>query len=232
MFKVKRPDTPPECTKQTGYNTKEIVYELERIFLGKCYLCEQNSLADPEIEHFEPHKKDENKKYDWKNLYYACSRCNSLKGATHINLLDCCDPNTDVFSPIMLLVPSRYDDEVTVKATGAEPCAKTLNTIELLNKCYNDNSTGLRAITRSVLLDRIHDEYQKILTYRRTILRVGFGEEEVNIAKIRIKAMLRDNYPFSVFWKWFVLGDSALLNAIPELRGLTNLNNLEQLTKP
>lgn len=89
MFKVDRPLEAPQCTKKTGYNTVEIVEILHEIFQGKCYLCEKDNLHDPEIEHFVPHEKDDELKYDWQNLFYACGRCNSIKGATHTNLLNC-----------------------------------------------------------------------------------------------------------------------------------------------
>lgn len=221
MFKVERPLVAPECTQKTGYNTREIVAELEKIFHGKCYLCEQNSLSDPEIEHFLPHEgKNLQRKYNWNNLYYSCSRCNSLKGSTHTNLLDCCDPATDVFSPIMLLLPSRYDDDVIVEIVQADPSEQITNTAALLKKCYNDNSTGLRGITREVLIEKIHNEWHKLINYRNTITSVASSDEEVNLARGRIKSMLKNTYPFSVFWKWWVLGDGKLLKAMPEISAL------------
>lgn len=220
MFKVERPHEAPECNERTGYNTPAIVKALEKMFLGKCYLCEQSALSDPEIEHFQPHKGDPKLKFDWNNLYYACSRCNGIKGAAHTNLLNCCDPNTDVFSPIMLLAPNRPDDKVQVIINEENPSEQILNTAKLLHKCYNEDSTGLRGITREALIEKIYDDYYQIIGYQRTITNIKIPEEEKSIAKGRIKHMLNSSYPFSVFWKWWVLGDRKLLELMPELKAL------------
>ncbi|SCY34926.1 HNH endonuclease [Pseudomonas sp. NFACC37-1] len=220
MFKVERPHEFPECNERTGYNTPDIVKALEKIFLGKCYLCEQHALSDPEIEHFQPHKGNPNLKFDWSNLYYACSRCNSIKGSSHTNLLDCCDPDTDVFSPIKLLVPARYDDDVEVILTEAKPSEKALNTAKLLDRCYNENSTGLRGITRQTLIELIYHDYHQLVGWRNTVTDAKVPDEEKATPMGRIKHMLQSKYPFSVFWKWWVLGDSRLLEAMPELKEL------------
>ncbi|ERK99715.1 hypothetical protein O999_10855 [Pseudomonas putida LF54] len=220
MFKVERPHDAPECNERTGYNTPEIVKALEKMFLGKCYLCEQDALSDPEIEHFQPHEGNTKLKFDWNNLYYACSRCNSLKGSTHTDLLDCCDPDTDVFSPIKLVLPSRYDDDIHVTLTENEPSEKAVNTSRLLNRCYNEDATGLRGITRAVLVEKMHGEWHQLVGYRNIVTSIRFSDEEKHIPMGRIKAMLQTKYPFSVFWKWWVLGDSKLLEVMPELKEL------------
>jgi hypothetical protein len=65
MFNVDRVAPAPASLNKNQYNTKDVVDILEPMFHGKCYLCEQDELTDPEIEHFDPHKGDVTKKYDW-----------------------------------------------------------------------------------------------------------------------------------------------------------------------
>ena len=88
MFNVTRPIQAPAPLANNCYNHPDVLSALKPMFHGKCYLCERDELHDVEIEHFDPHMGDDTKKYDWDNLFYSCSRCNSLKSNTHTNLLN------------------------------------------------------------------------------------------------------------------------------------------------
>jgi len=52
MFNVNRNIPAPHCLSKNVYNHRSVVSALETMFYGKCYLCEQGNLMDPEIEHF------------------------------------------------------------------------------------------------------------------------------------------------------------------------------------
>lgn len=211
MFNVQRPSPAPECTKATGYNTKEIVEKLEQMFFGKCYLCEQSRLPDPQIEHFFPHSLDSTKKHDWHNLYLSCSRCNSIKGTKHLNLLDCCDPAVDVDLLIKISLTTYYDEEITIEAASLDADEKTINTVELLKLCYNDKGTPLRAISRTALIEKIAEHHHQILKLRQILTSETSSDSEIHEATSKLSAMLKEKYPFSSAWKWFVRRDSKLL---------------------
>jgi uncharacterized protein (TIGR02646 family) len=210
MFNVTRPTEVPACLSRNQYNETEVVFTLESIFFGKCYLCERDALSDPEIEHFDPHEGDPTKKFDWNNLYYCCSRCNSIKGSIHKNLLDCCDANVDVFRSIKCLLPSVPDNPIIVETGFSSPTSTVLNTVALLQKCYNEDNTALRGITRAVLVDRLFDMFSDFLGYRVKLRDKKYGKGEKDLAKERLLAMLDVRFPFSCFWRWHVLGDSFL----------------------
>lgn len=217
MFNVKRPSEAPECTKKTGYNTDKIVSNLKDIFHGKCYLCEQDDLIDPEIEHLIPHEGDETLKYKWTNLYLSCGRCNSIKGSTHKNILDCCNDSMTLWNTFKCLLPSTPNGNIIVQATTNEEDESIKNTATLLSKCYNESNTPLRGITRSVLFEKIFDHYCDIISYRRTILSKKSTTPEISYATLRIQSMLKISFPFSVFWKWYLLSDDKLLAKIGHL---------------
>ena len=61
MFNVIR--TKPALDVKKIYLSEEVVFELEKIFYGKCYLCE-DVVSDPQIDHFIPVEIDKTKKYD------------------------------------------------------------------------------------------------------------------------------------------------------------------------
>lgn len=217
MFKVSRPSTPPSCTKSSGYNTAEIVKILSKIFHGKCYLCEQIHLSDPEIEHLVPHEGDDKKKFDWNNLYYSCSRCNSIKGSKHKNILDCCDSNTEIFKSLQFSMPGHPDHNIRVNVVDCYKNKATHNTAALLERCYNEAATGLRGITRSNLIDKIFDHYCDLLILRQTIVNIKSTKGEIKLAKDKLAVMLESSFPFSAIWKWHLLQDEKLLDKTHDL---------------
>jgi len=208
MFKVVRSQPGPDVKK--NYLSKEVVFELEKIFYGKCYLCE-DIVADPQIDHFIPVETDKNKKYDWNNLYYACSRCNNIKG-TASDLLDCCDPNIDVFKAIKCLCATNKIDDVLVEAQTDD--VKTQNTAQLLHRCYNENNTAIRCISRKQLHERIFQKYSKFLFQSNKLYDISSSEKEKDTAVGELENMIDMAYPFSVFWKWHIKSDTFLFRII------------------
>jgi len=152
--------------------------------------------------------------YDWSNLYYSCSRCNGIKSHVHIDLLNCCDPNVDVFREIKCILPSIPDGPIIVEAAIDPNDIKTRNTVELIYKCYNEDNTALRAITRSVLMEKLWEHFTNFLTYRSKIVDKRSTTLERQHAKDKIVSMTQDTFPFSVFWKWHVLSDKSLKESL------------------
>ena len=98
MVKIERTPIPPaslavEKQKACGSYTKPDVTErLSQDFHNKCYLCEISPPHGIEVEHLRPHGGNIDRKFDWTNLFLACSHCNSLKNQAkyHDMILDCC----------------------------------------------------------------------------------------------------------------------------------------------
>lgn len=76
--------------------------------MGTGYLCEQDELQSIQIEHLKPHHGGKNidLKYDWNNLFFSCSHCNSVKNRKQYesNILDCCstDPETMIHQALLV----------------------------------------------------------------------------------------------------------------------------------
>jgi uncharacterized protein (TIGR02646 family) len=208
MFNVSRPQPGPDCS--TDYRSKEVMTALKALFHGKCYLCE-DEVADPVVEHFIPHEGDPAKKYNWNNLYYACHRCNGIKGTT-TDILDCCDATTDVFRSIKCLCPSVPDNNIVVEAQNGD--AKTQNTAQLLDMCYNENNTGIRGISREALHEKLFECYCKFIENRRILKSRDSVQSEKDKAKEQLANMQNVSYPFSVFWRWHILCDAFLTTFI------------------
>lgn len=215
MFSVTRPATfPKSLTKSTkDYRAADVVEELQDIFFAKCYLCERKEFSDVNIEHLDPHLGNNLKKYDWHNLFYACVRCNSIKGDTHLNILDCCQP-IDVSQAIELHCPLVNNEahKVTVTLGNLPNSSEISSTIELLERCFNETNTALRGISRHTLIKEIQ-KYQiqwsilkNKLLYPELPLTAKAKSEIID----QFKAMCDKEFPFSAFWKWAITRDDDL----------------------
>lgn len=218
MFNVVRTYPEPPSIAKNAYNEDDVLKKLRPMFFDKCYLCERDDIQDVEVEHFIPHTKNTALKYNWENLYYSCSRCNSIKSSTHINLLDCTNRFYDVGAMVKCLMPSTPDGDVEVSATSTTPCIQTENTVTLLKACYNLDNTALREISRETLMEDMWDHYTELLNARQVLRKKGGGRTEKKNAEEIIEVMLDVEYPFSIFWRYYYLNDSFLVQHYPQLR--------------
>lgn len=218
MFSVVRTYPEPPSIAKNEYNKEDVLKKLRPIFFDKCYLCERDDIQDVEVEHFIPHKQDNALKYKWENLYYSCSRCNSIKSSTHINLLDCANRFYDVGTMIKCMMPSTPDGDVQVLATSANPCTQTENTVTLLEACYNLDNTALRGISRETLMEQMWDHYTELLNARQMLRKKRTGRTDKQKAEETFEAMLDVKFPFSIFWRYYYLNDSFLMQNYPQLR--------------
>jgi uncharacterized protein (TIGR02646 family) len=208
MFNVTRPQPGPDCSRD--YRSKEVIDTLREIFYGKCYLCEDET-SNPEVDHFIPRESDSTKTYEWDNLYYICGRCNGIK-STATDILDCCDAAIDVSKAIKCIVPSIPDDDIIVDAQDNHEATK--NTANLLNRCYNEKNTGNRGITRELLHEKIFEEYSGFIKYRMALKSKRSLPRQRDEAKQHLLNMVRDPYPFSIFWKWHIWSDPYLSSVL------------------
>ncbi|ADY82781.1 hypothetical protein BDGL_002195 [Acinetobacter pittii PHEA-2] len=215
MFSVTRPTTfPKSLTKSTkDYRAADVVEALQDIFFSKCYLCERQGFPDVNIEHRDPHLGNDIKKYDWHNLFYACVRCNSIKGDTHINILDCCQ-SIDVSQAIELHCPIVNNEahKITVQLGNLPNSLEISSTIELLNKCFNETNTALRGISRHSLIKEIQ-KYQiqlSILKNKLLYPELPLTSKAKTEILEQLKAMCDKEFPFSAFWKWAITRDDDL----------------------
>lgn len=210
MFNTTRSIPPPtSLLKRTRYDGEDVYDALNEVFHSKCYLCETKEPQDINVEHFDPHLGDADKKYDWNNLYLSCGRCNNIKLAGHTNLLDCCDSQQDVFRAIKHLpAPTPYAKRVQIIAIAKD--IKTEETQKLLEKIYNSEHTVNKKVSGAFLRKKIFDQYNLLLDqvnnfYSATATRL---EKEVAISKIKV--LTDSSAPYSAFMRWCILEDEKL----------------------
>lgn len=218
MFNVTRTYPAPDSIVKGQYNKEDVLSALRPIFHDKCYLCERDEIQDVEVEHFIPHENVPTLKYNWENLNYSCSRCNSIKSNTHIDLLDCTNSATDVGSLISCKMPSAPSEKVNIEATSTQPTQNVINTVILLDECFNLENTALRGISRETLLEQMWDHYTDLLAARRLLRIKKTAKSDKQRAEQIIAEMLNIKHPFSIFWRYYYLGDGFLMKEYPQLR--------------
>lgn len=210
MFNVIRPAAVPESLlKRTKYDGDDVYQALEDIFFNKCYLCETKEPQDINVEHFDAHMGNLDKKFDWNNLYFVCSRCNNIKGAKYNNLLDCCDASTDVFRAIKHMPPvTPYAKNVSIEAMDSK--VETTQTHELLDKIFNSEHTINKKVSGSFLRRKVFERYNLLLDQINMYYSPIATNAEKGQALERIQVLIERSAPYSAFIRWCVLEDSEL----------------------
>lgn len=209
MFNVSRPTTAPaSLAQQKSYTEADVLNVLKEIFHDKCYLCETKNPNDIN-EHLLPHRQDSTLKFDWLNLFYACSRCNNIKLGAYDNILDCSNDDVDVFQSIKLLPPLTPNAEL-VRVEAVKTDVATCSTAELLHKIYNEPNTLNKQITAAYLRAKIYNVYNRFTQ----LMNEYFNHESSTLVKEqaleKMQTYMEKSQEYSAFLRWLVLEDKKL----------------------
>ncbi len=105
-----------------------------------------------------------------------------------------------------------------VGTTSQNPTQEMINTARLLDECFNLENTALRGISREALMEQLWDHYTDLLNARRVLRNKKSPEVDKIRAEQTISAMLTVKHPFSIFWRYYYLGDTFLVNTYAHLR--------------
>ncbi|MBR2041140.1 MAG: HNH endonuclease [Oscillospiraceae bacterium] len=215
MIKVNRTANSPESLKKRSgscYREKDVVLQLEKDFNDKCYICEQKDLQSIDVEHLIPHKGNVDLKYDWNNLFYCCSHCNSVKNQEIYEgkILDCCKVD-----PEGLLAHSIENGVVIVKPLDEATTNETvLKTAQLITECFEKTNTGIRIVEsknmKRSLNETMHVFYRTLTDYKHSKSKDDFEQ---------LETMLSLTYKFAGFTRYYVRSHLA---DYPELEKCLN----------
>ncbi|WP_292992305.1 HNH endonuclease [Pantoea sp.] len=218
MFNVKKCKTPPASLEnKVDYDGEDVYKQLRKDFHDKCYICETPQPLSINIEHFISHRnKDEDKKFNWNNLYFACARCNNIKGARYDGILDCCDDSVDVYKSLKLLPPrTPYVGSLDIFSKSTSP--EALKTVDLLSEVYNNANTVNKVASAEFLRERIFEQYAKLYKYILIWHSPESFPAEKEDARERMKLFIATSSPYSAFMREVLFDDSKLKDLIEEL---------------
>lgn len=211
MFNVIRGHAaPPSLAERKSWSGDDVVKLLGEMFHDKCYICETKDPLSLNVEHFDAHQDDDDKKFDWNNLFFACARCNNFKRHIFNNLIDCTNPEIDVLRLIRHGVPAApFSSRVTIEPMDDGP--QTLETARLIDKIFNEDDTGNKGVSGAYLRKRVFKRYAKLVEYMNVYMDEDTLEAEKNLALDKIKHLMSKTQEYSAFLRWVILESPALM---------------------
>ncbi len=177
------------------YREGPVYNQVKLDFKEKCYLCEDDEATSIQMEHFNPHQGDLDKKYDWNNLFYSCGHCNNLKGAQYWPLLNCTSSNDKVWESVELKFhdfPKTRVEVIAHPQVGKE--VECSNTCELLRKTLNgEDTTAMKK-----------DEAKKL---RKKMLRAHKMLADNVSSNDKVKELISIEAPFAGMQRWTLKND-------------------------
>lgn len=179
------------------YRSGPVYEQLKTDFYGKCYLCEDDEPISIQIEHFEPHKNDLSKKYDWYNLFYSCGHCNNLKGDRFWPLLNCTSESDRIWESVEIRFCAFPKPSVEIIAHPA-----TDQVIERNNTCLLLESTLAGKNTTPIKKDEAANLRKKMLR--------AYNDLNVAISNHDLEAVrnaVSNNASFAGMLRWTLKND-------------------------
>lgn len=199
---------PPSCLEKEkekadgDYKCGNVLQRLKTDFENKCYICEFKEPPTINVEHFVPHKGNKDLKFNWANLFWACARCNNIKGDRFDNILYCTHPEHDVENWLRYEIGEEFLT-TTVNISVQHEHNLVANTAELLLKVYN-GTTPLKIIEAENIRNVLSKE---IADFRRSLNIYEEGVEDDEVLEFHlenIKKHLCKSSAFTAFKRWII----------------------------
>ena len=155
-------------------------------------------LQDPQIEHLLPHMNGRfpERKFDWNNLFWSCSHCNSVKNQRKYDsgIIDCCkvDPEDRIS---FKLENTRID--VSAKDLQDE---SAMLTAQLIMEVFNLKNTGMRVYKSEIRFQELNLEMNKLYD----TLEEMKDNPESKLVMRKLKALLRRESQFAAFKRNYI----------------------------
>lgn len=183
----------------TTYNTPEVNEALHEIFYRKCYICENKQGSSYQIEHLRPHKKNNDLKYDWNNLFLSCAHCNNIKLGRYDNILDC--TNEDVDEVIAFRKIGYFGREEMLQFEALDNREETKQTVALL-ECVFYGETPQKQFEAKILRKRLREEISRFKGLVRDF-KEAEGEDKIDL-ELALKRELKCSSEFTAFKRWLI----------------------------
>jgi hypothetical protein len=197
-----------EKAKANGsYRCADVLERLKADFKNKCYICEYKEPTTINVEHFKPHKENKDLKFDWNNLYWACSHCNNTKLANFENILNCTNLAHKVERKLQYLFKPYPYEKVVIEEQEKTP--ETLETKQLLESVYN-GTTKLKVIESANLRNKLLDEIIDFQHYLCEYFKDTNSVNDKDYFLIKIRGHLCRGSNFTAFKRWIILENQTL----------------------
>lgn len=202
MINVEKSQPAPECLAQEklkkdgDYGCKDVRLRLKHDFFNKCYICEEKAPSSIVIEHFIAHEGDLNLKFDWNNLFFACTHCNNIKHNTFNDILNCTDFSEIITECLEFHFTPFPEEKTAIIPIKSNP--KILRTAEFLTKIYNGKTTN-QIIEADNIRSKLRNEISHFLDAIEDYQHSLQGKY-----RLKIKQLLSPESAFTAFKIWII----------------------------
>ena len=190
------------CTRYDGQDVQDALYSDH---YGKCYLCEQETHKNFEIEHLKPKAEDFSPEleFEWTNLFLSCKYCNGRK-----------PNNLEIINPLNIniedVITHKFDINLgKIEFLSSSDDPNTLETIKLLSIIFNGKA-NIRDIKGKILFDDLNRE---ILYFLKMLIQYKSNSNEEN--KQIIIDLLHISKEFLGF-KYWMMKDNGFYDEFKE----------------
>lgn len=219
VFFEKSQPAPDSLTSRTSYREEDVIERLESDFKNKCYICGFKNPVSINVEHFIPHRGDEDLMFDWNNLFYSCSHCNNTKEMLERNtikggFLNCTCGDDKVDERISYRVNSFPELKVLIEEVP--PVDKTFeervnNTITLLKAVYDGYNTPIKKREAANLRIWLMTE---IIKFQKLLIKLSSSTVDSEQVKEEIEKELSNESAFTAFKRWIVKDSSVVVQSL------------------
>lgn len=138
MIQLQKTTTAPaSLAKKKRYDDDDVKDLLAEDHYDKCYICERQRTTDFHIEHLHSQKNYPKEKYNWENLFFACSYCNGRKSSSFDGIAN---PTKEAIEEKIVQTLNYNKADFATNDTSEA----IQQTVALLNRIFNGKQNKLR----------------------------------------------------------------------------------------
>ena len=197
------------------YKCGEVINRIHADFHNKCYICEEKSPSSINVEHFRPHRGDVDLKFDWNNLFFACSHCNNTKMANYDDILNCTDAAQIITDFIEFSIKPWPKEKAVI--TPLIPNQDVQSTAQLLNEVYN-GTTELKMTEAVNIRDKLVKEINEFVRLFHTYFyETGLTFEDKENIRTKMRRSMHPESPFTAFKIWIIKSNEDYVKLFGDL---------------
>lgn len=199
MIQLQKTTTAPaSLANKKRYDDDDVKDLLAEDQYNKCYICERQRTTDFQIEHLHSQEHYPNERYNWDNLFFACSYCNTKKSSHFDNIVN---PTKEAIEEKIVQTLNYNKADFTTNDTS-----ETIQqTIELLNRIFNGKNR-----MRDFKEERFFEEFlRKMNKFKQAIN--DYLSTPTPETKQVIKELLSIKEEFLGFKYWAIKNNPTLL---------------------
>lgn len=199
MIQLQKTTTAPaSLTNKKRYDSDDVKDLLAKDHYDKCYICERQRITDFQIEHLHSQEHYPNERYNWENLFFACSYCNGRKSSSFDSIAN---PTKEAIEEkiVQNLNYNKADFDTNDTSEAIQ------QTIKLLNRIFNGENR-----MRNFKEERFFEEFlSKMNNFEKAIN--DYLSTPTPETKQVIKELLSIKEEFLGFKYWIIKNNPTLL---------------------